>query len=337
MTTDGAAVTPSSAVRAEAAAWVARLHGNGRTRALEAGWRKWLEADPANARAFEIATEAWEIGGSVRARALPRVADPFEDQPKRAPVSKRYVAMAAAVFVAVAAGWLYWAKREAPIATAVGEQRSLTLADGTRIFLNTETRLFVRENEMRRHVQLESGEALFDVAQDAHRPFVVTAGDKEIMALGTSFVIRRDPRLLVVTLVEGKVSVTSVASEASGKIGKAEMMLTPGQRITFLERAPPRVDEPLLEKVTAWRRGEVVLDKTRLRDAVDEMNRYSAVKLRIDDPLVEDIRVSGIFRAGDSARFARAVGETYRLSVEDEPQGIVISRAPQQRLPGPLR
>ena len=107
-------------------------------------------------------------------------------------------------------------------------------------------------------------------------------------------------------------------------------MLTPGQRITFVERAPPRVDAPVLEKITAWRRGEVVLDKTRLQDAVDEMNRYSAVKLRIDDRRVEDILVSGIFRAGDSARFARAVGETYHLSIEDEPQGIVISGAAPQ-------
>jgi transmembrane sensor len=80
--------------------------------------------------------------------------------------------------------------------------------------------------------------------------------------------------------------------------------------------------------VTAWRRGEVVLDRTRLEDAVSEMNRYSAVKLRIEDRHIEDILVSGIFRAGDSARFARAVGETYHLSVEEEPQGILISRPP---------
>ena len=329
-----AAVTPSSVVRAEAAAWVARLHGGSRTNALEAGWRKWLQADPAHARAFEIATEAWEIGGSLRARAMPRLADPFEDQPTRGSGSRKYLAMAAAVLIAVVTGWLYWAKRESPIATAVGEQRSLTLTDGTRIFLNTETRLFVRESEKRRDVQLESGEALFDVAQDPRRPFIVTAGDREIKALGTSFVIRRDPTQLVVTLVEGKVSVTSVASGgAAGTAGKTEApetMLTPGQRVTFAEQAAPRVDAPVLEEITAWRRGEVVLDKTRLEEAVDEMNRYSAVKLRIDDPRVGDILVSGIFRAGDSARFARAVGETYHLSIEDETKGIVISGRPPQ-------
>jgi transmembrane sensor len=224
--------------------------------------------------------------------------------------------------MAVLVGWRYWAEHESSITTAVGEQRSLTLTDGTRIYLNTDTRLFVHETERQRRVQLESGEALFDVAQDPQRPFVVTAGNREIMALGTSFVIRRDPRQLVVTLMEGKVAVT--ADGARTQAGATVM--TPGQRITFTERAVPRLDAPTLETVTAWRRGEVVLDRTRLQDAVSEMNRYSAVKLRIDDPRVENILVSGIFRAGDSARFARAVAETYHLSVEEERQVIVIDR-----------
>lgn len=332
MKQDTQATTPSSSARAEAAVWVARLHGASRTRALEAGWRKWMEANPAHARAFEIATEAWEIAGGVRWQPASRAADPFQDAPRRQSFRRTYFSIAAALLVAIAAGWLYWLNRESPIATAVGEQRSLTLADGTRIYLNTDTRLFVRETAKRRDVQLESGEALFDVAQDLQRPFVVTAGSRQIMALGTSFVIRRDPRQLVVTLMEGKVAVTSVGSAARAGDDKPTQtgatVMIPGQRITFNERAAPQVDAPLLEKVTAWRRGEVVLDRTRLEDAVSEMNRYSAVKLRIEDRHIEDILVSGIFRAGDSARFARAVGETYHLSVEEEPQGILISRPP---------
>ncbi|MEJ1965033.1 MAG: FecR domain-containing protein [Gammaproteobacteria bacterium] len=308
-------------MRAEAAAWVARLHSSSRSRALESGLRKWLKADPAHIKAFELATEAWEIGGSIPGSALPRMAGPFADrQPGR--FSRRsYFAAAAALSAVIVGAMLYLNRSTSALSTTVGEQRMLTLDDGTRIFLNTDTTLFVKEDATHRHVKLDTGEALFDVAKDPRRPFIVTAGDKEVVALGTSFVVRREPRQLVVTLVEGKVRVRA------GGLAR-ETVLNAGQRLTFIERKPAAIDEPPIDDVIAWRRGEVILDKTRLLDAVEEMNRYSAVKLVLDDPVVAEIRVSGIFRAGDSVRFAQAVGEAYHLAVDHEPRRIVISASP---------
>ncbi|HLA71245.1 MAG TPA: FecR domain-containing protein [Steroidobacteraceae bacterium] len=324
-----------STARAEAAAWVARLHSSGRTRALEAGLRKWLKAAPEHAQAFEIATEAWEIGGSVPGAAVPRMADPFQE---RKPKLNRqpYFALAAALTVAVIGGLFYVSRPDSAVTTNVGEQRMLTLDDGTRIFLNTGTRLFVEEDATRRRVRLENGEAMFDVAKDPRRPFVVTAGDNKVVALGTSFVVRRDEQQLTVTLVEGRVAVSPVSATAaetgensglhpSGKGPAVATILTPGQRLTVVNRKPPKLDEPAIENVTAWLRGEIILDNTPLQDAVTEMNRYSAVKLSVDNAAAADIRVSGIFRAGDSARFAQAVGETYHLAVEQQPRRILIS------------
>lgn len=324
----------SPVVRAEAAAWVARLHSSNRSLALESGLREWLKADSAHARAFELATEAWEIGGSIPGAAVPRIADPFHERVPARRSAPRYVTMAAALS-AVAVGILFYVSRDdSAVTTNVGEQRMLTLDDGTRIFLNTDTRLFVQEDAVRRRVQLESGEAMFDVEKDPNRPFVVAAGDKEVIAMGTSFVVRRDPQQLTVTLMEGRVAVAPIPAARAETPGNqldsrlapaGKTVLTPGQRLTFVSRKPPMLDEPPIEKVTAWRRGEVILDKTRLQDAAEEMNRYSAVKLVIDDAGVADIRVSGIFRAGDSARFAQAVGETYDLAVDYEPRRILIS------------
>jgi transmembrane sensor len=312
----------SASVRAEAAAWVARLHGSERSRALEDGLKRWLKADPTHARAFELATEAWEIGGSIPGAALPRMADQFTDRrSERTPV-RRSLALAAMLSVVVVGALVYLNRAEPVVSTALGEQRMLTLDDGSRIFLNTDTQLIVEETPARRHVRLDSGEALFDVAKDPRRPFVVTAGDKEVVALGTSFVVRRDTRQLAITLMEGKVAVSSAVPDS-----KAETVLRPGQRLTFLDHTPPSLDEPELQDVTAWRRGEVILDNTRLQEAVEEMNRYSAVKLVVDDSRSAEIRVSGIFRAGDSARFARAVGETYHLDVDQQQRRIVISGA----------
>ena len=107
-----------------------------------------------------------------------------------------------------------------------------------------------------------------------------------------------------------------------------EIVLSPGQRLTFVARELPKLDRPVLEKVTAWQRGQVILDHTPLNDAVAEMNRYSDVQLKIEEPETERAQVTGIFRIGDSESFAQAVAETYRLKVVDHGGEIVISGVP---------
>jgi transmembrane sensor len=207
-----------------------------------------------------------------------------------------------------------------------------TLNDGTRILLNTDTRLILEESDSRRHVRLERGEALFEVTKDPMRPFVVTTGGKDVVALGTSFIVRHESNRLAVTLMEGRVAVSPVPALQTGAEVRTtgatndQVFLEPGQRLTVQGRELPVLDHPPLEIVAAWRRGEVVLENTRLQDAVEEMNRYSEFKLVIEDPSVADIRISGLFRTGDSVRFAHAVAETYRLAVKREPRRILISQ-----------
>jgi transmembrane sensor len=322
---------PSASVRAEAAAWVARLHGAERSRALEDGFRRWLEMDPAHARAFEIATEAWELGGSLRRSQMAHTSDSFSERHTLSPFARRVVALAAAMCAVLVGTLLYFNLADSAVSTQLGEQRMFTLNDGTRILLNTDTRIILEESDSRRHVRLEKGEALFEVSKDPLRPFVVTTGGKDVVALGTSFIVRHEPNRLAVTLMEGRVAVSPVpALRTAADVQTPETMddqafLEPGQRLTFQGRELPVVDRPQLEIVTAWRRGEVVLENTPLQDAAEEMNRYSEVKLVIDDPRVADIRISGIFRTGDSVRFAHAVAESYQLAVDREPRRIVIS------------
>lgn len=324
----------SPAVRAEAAAWVARLHSSGRTHALEDGFKCWLQANPAHAQAFELATQAWEIGGSIPAGALPRIAHPSEDggvvrrsKPKLLSTSR--LGLAAVLCVGVIGALFMLNPEKSTVSTQVGEQRMLTLEDGSRIFLNTDTRLSVHYDKDRRLVQLAGGEALFDVAKNPARPFIVDAGAEQVRAVGTEFVVRRDPHQVAVTLVEGRVRITEQeetgAADSAVSAEKQPESLTAGQRLIFADNRPPALDQPPLDTVTAWRRGEVVLDKTRLQDAAQEMNRYSNVKLVIDDPDTANIRLSGVFRAGDSQRFAQAVAETYHLRIDNQPRRILIA------------
>jgi transmembrane sensor len=305
---------------AEAGVWIARLHGDDRDEAVELGFKQWLHASPENVRAFELATDVWEDSQNLR-----RVV-PFAHEMPRKPVSRwRYwlPAAAATVLLACLATILYL-KRDG-VTTAIGEQRLLVLEDGTRVFLNTATRVKVRYAERAREVELESGEALFDVAKHAGRPFIVKVGDRVVTALGTSFVVRHEDHRTDVTLVEGKISVTPLPLWKRGDEGS---VMTPGQRLTFFPGKPVQIDEPSLEKTVAWRRGQVILDDTLLASAVAEMNRYSSVKLIIDRPEAASLLVNGLFQSGDSASFANAVAQTYGLRVVARDGEIVLSGMP---------
>jgi transmembrane sensor len=311
----------SDAARAEAAAWIARLHSAPITHPVREGLQRWIKADPSHARAFELATDAWEIGGAIAAENLPRITGSIPER-SRASVTRKILPAAAVLFVLALGCAFYFARYDRALTTSVGEQRILTLQDGTRIFLNTDTRLTVRSNARSRRVVLIGGEASFEVTKDPRRPFIVSAGNRQVVALGTSFLVRRDSQQFSVALLKGEVRVSTTGSNAT------DALLRPGQRITFKGTEPPTIDEPNLDHISAWQRGELILDRTPLQEAIEELNRYSSLQLVIDDPDIRRIRVSGIFRAGDSARFARAVSETYGLATERQGQNIHIHRLP---------
>jgi len=296
---------------AEAGVWIARLHGDERDRELEDAVRQWLQASPLNARAFELATEVWDDAANLRRLVPLSVSRP-------APRRHISVALAATLIMALAAVailalYLY----PDGVRTGVGEQRMLTLNDGTRVYLNTATHIYIHYDRHSRRVELESGEALFDVAKATDRPFRVTAGDGQVTALGTSFVVRREEQRLAVTLVEGKVTVNQTFT------------LTAGERLTLAPGEAARLDMPSLEKATAWRRGQVILDDTPLVAAVAEMNRYSPIKLVIEQPEAGTLLISGLFQAGDSASFARAVAATYGLTAVNKGDRIVLAGVPR--------
>ncbi len=313
---------------AEASAWIALLHGPRRTPAAERGLQHWLAESALNKRAFEHATETWNATrGTVRRSARVDISVPGEEA--RGPGRPRWrvkLAAAAVVLIGVAAT-TYYLQRSA-VSTAVGERRIVVLDDGTQVSLNTATRLVVRYNKQRREVQLESGEALFEVARHPDRPFVVAAGNREVMALGTAFLVRRDDRRLAVTLMEGKIAVAAAGTADPESPGADALTLAPGQRVVLTDHQLPMLDRPALEKLTAWQQGLVNIDNLTLAEAVAEMNRYGAVQLAVEGPGV-GIRVSGVFRVTDSENLARAIALTHGLQLRKEGRRLVLSGTPQ--------
>lgn len=314
--------TPSAQLRREAAVWIARLHSPERDERVDAGLRRWLNESAEHRAAFEQANELWEATARLPASLVPR--NP-PVPPRATPAASWMKVGFAMTFIALIGAFTLLMYKDGSLSTGVGEQRILTLEDGSRISLNTATRLTIDYDGQARRVKLTAGEALFEVAKRPDWPFIVTAANRTITALGTAFVVRRGQDDLAVTLVEGKIAVDSVQPVAQAPVLK---IATPGQRVTYSAGADARVDHPNVDSLTAWRRGQVVLESTRLADAVAEMNRYSTVRLSLEGEGAGDVRISGVFRAGDSDLFARAIAETYHLSVTEQNGTIVLSGVP---------
>jgi transmembrane sensor len=328
---------PSAATCAEAAAWIARLHGEDRTANVEAGFKRWLAASAAHRAAFEMANEIW-----VGTEYLPKSVVPASVRgPKAGLVVTLPRALAAGIAVVALGISLYF--HDSGLATRVGEQRNLTLQDGTRVSLNTASRIHVRYDRLARRVVLDEGEAYFEVAKHPDWPFVVSAGGRQVVARGTAFLVRSEKQRIAVTLVEGKVIVlpadeavpppsanspAALATPREHSRTSDDFTLSPGQRLTFIKHQLPKVDRPKLDRVTAWQHGQVILDHTALVDAAAEMNRYSDVTLKIEEPAAGHAEVTGIFRVGDSESFARAVAETYHLKVTTQGDQIVLAGVP---------
>jgi transmembrane sensor len=321
----------SRRARAEAASWVARLHGPDRDAGVEAGLKRWLAQDTAHQEAFELATEVWQETAELPCD-LSRLATQVNSHGRfRAKSRLPAVAWTASVVVAVLVALIFHRYQDGRgvLRTGVGEQRTLALADGTRVELNTRSELVTRYDDRTRKVILKSGEAHFDVAKQPQRPFVVVAGEHEIAALGTTFVVRQDPSGLTVTLLEGRVAVAP--SSASGVVAADVRVLAPGQRLKIANGGTPVLDSPSIDKVTAWQRGQLIFEDTTLAEAAAEFNRYSERSLTLGSVELGRIRVGGTFRTGDVSSFAEAVAQSNRLTVVDRGQEIVLISPARQR------
>jgi transmembrane sensor len=209
----------------------------------------------------------------------------------------------------------------------------LTLSDGTQVTMNANSRLLVQFNNHVRKVALAVGEVSFDVAKRQIRPFTVVVGDRKVVALGTSFMVRRDePGAggFTVTLLEGRVTVEplSLPDELPGQSAAAVRLLRPGERLRFADHTPETVDSPSIEIVTAWRRGLLIFDDSSLSEAAAEFNRYGPVKITIGDAEIGKIRIGGVFKIGDPADFAQVVANTHDLRIINRSGEIVMTTKP---------
>ncbi|WP_326914807.1 FecR family protein [Sphingopyxis chilensis] len=207
--------------------------------------------------------------------------------------------------------------------TGIGEQRTFELADGSKVTLNTATEISVDYRAGERIVRLVRGQALFDVAHAANRPFSVIVAGRKVTALGTIFEVRLDKDRLKVTLLQGKVRIDEDRVEQAGVEPPALAVLVPGQQFVATGALPPVVGSVDAAKQTLWRRSLVEFDNETVGAAVAELNRYSATQIVVADSRVAAMRMSGIVKTGDAGEFTTLVGAMLPVASRKNARGDI--------------
>jgi transmembrane sensor len=341
-----------------AAAWIFKRDAGEWTATDEAELAQWLQASSAHRIVFLRLDSAWReasrlqaVGagmerGSVPARqsfpARPLVEStgtPREHEMAQVDAPERQVrsthtpsarsrrvfgAVAASVLlaVAIAAFWIFAPSRPA-YHTDIGGLEGVSMPDGSRVTLNTDSAVRVAVTETERRVDLEQGEAFFDVAKDPAKPFVVVAGAQRVVVLGTKFSVRRDQNEVQVIVSEGRVRMERsggrgtqipTADLTAGSIARSD-----GEALRIEKKAPGEV-----EKYLSWRGGFLVFDGTPLADAVAEFNRYSTKKIVIEDPRLAGMSIDGNFRSNNVEAFVRLLETGFPIEIERSEDRIVV-------------
>ena len=315
----------SEQAKTEAADWFARLNRRDVSSADMEAFRIWRKA-PGHKEAYDEVDAFWRRSEELKndpdiKAAVQGALDRSTPRPVLAQRRRYGLAFALILLACLGGGYLLLGPKV--YSTGVGEQRTVQLADGSSVMLDTDSQVVVRLSGARRDIRLGRGQAMFEVAHDAKRPFVVTAGATSVTALGTQFDVRRERDGATVTLVRGAVEVR----ERSG--GDAQVWrLAPGQRVAT-QAAAPTPSHVDVDSATSWTSGRLIFHAMPLREAVAEFNRYERRKIEVADGPVGDALVSGIFAVGDADTFIGSVAELHDLTVvrADKDGPIRLTRA----------
>lgn len=336
-------------IKDTAARWIARRSSESWSATDDTELAQWLNASTGNVIAYMRMEAAWQqanrlkaLGAGFERGTVPSMEDlqasPFFSRlGKRLHPSGRVAsfarthkvfAVAASVLMAIASGYWGWTVLHPrnTYSTPIGVTAAVPLPDGSRITLNTNSKIRVAVTERERRVELNHGEAFFEVAKDRQHPFVVKAGDKRIVVVGTKFSVRREGSDVRVVVTEGVVRVEQERAGAqapSAQLIAGNVALSKNGSMAIQQRTPPEAEELL-----SWRSGYLVFHETSLADAVAEFNRYNTVAFIVEDPAVATLAVSGNFRATNVDSFSRLLEDGFPVVVDRQGDRIVLTRRP---------
>ena len=307
----------SKEVYDEAAEWAAKLDAAPLSPEAQTILEAWLAAD---LRHYGALAQCNALLVPLRERLPMRPAKP------QGPTRRHMVGGSVAAGLAVVAGVAGYATRilgEERYKTTVGEMRVVTLNDGSVVFLNTNSEISVRYSSSLRFIELVQGEALFDVAKNKERPFIVQTGATQVRAVGTVFNVKA---------LRGR-SVEVLVREGIVEVKREQVPLAPvvlaakNNRIIAPQNSPiftKPVETVAVGRELAWRVGRIAFHGETLAEAAAEFSRYSDVLIQIDDPEIAKEKVTGLFVSQDPVGFANAVAVSFELRTEISDKKILL-------------
>lgn len=329
----------------EAARWAVRLAEAPHDGAELAELQTWLAADPANADRLDDILQSWaavddyashEPIMALRQDALAAISSGQAGD--RHGWSWQGAMTAASLVLCMIAAGLWLSLRPAGYDTAIGERRVVTLDDGSTLSLDAKTHVSVDFSGARRELAIDQGRAKFNVAKDPLRPFMVRAGSKVVVAVGTSFSVERIGDRVQVILYEGRVAILDgqgarlrpVTLRTLGNIAGKDSLVAE-QQVTLPLMAPAtsgiatQID---IARTSSWEHGQLVFVDEPLATVVARVNRYAARPLRLGDEKVRGMRVSGVFLAGQSEGLTEGLKAAFGARIVQEPDAVAIFSAP---------
>ena len=310
-----------------AAEWLARVHSPDCTPSERSDFERWLAADPRNRAAFVEMERLFARSADLRDDALIRATARRIRRGGQNASWKRYATrivppLAAAALIALAIG-MHRQAEELRYVTAIGEQRSVILPDGSTIVLDTSSAVVARVQPGTREVTVERGQVQFQVVHDPAVPFTVLAGDGVVHDIGTEFQVRKDRDQVTVTLIEGSVSVSAPAPGQPVDKPRSEV-LKPGQQLAFDNRGTWNRQAANLKAAEGWTRGDLVFEQRPLGELIGEMNRYTQNPIRLGESTLATLRVSGVFHKGDQHSLLLALRSGWALRADRRGDGEII-------------
>lgn len=301
-------------LRDEAADWLLRLQASPDDTDVRAGLEAWLAASESHRRAYRSVERVWHLSADL----------PPSVQAPRAGRLRRAVALAGVALAACLALYFFPAlelRIQADHLTGIAELRTLTLDDGSVVYLDAESAIAVRYDAGRREIALLAGQAFFEVVPAKDRPFVVTAGEVSVTVTGTAFDVRSSGNSVTVGVQSGTVEVRL------GHGARLAATLTRGERFRVSgEGRQVAKSEIAPEDVASWRERRLIVDGATLSEVIAELDRHHPGLIVLRDRSLGDRRITGVFDLRHPVEALQAVARTQQASVvEITPYLLIVS------------
>jgi transmembrane sensor len=328
-------IDPTAPVTEQASGWWLLLNEGNATDSDHRAFAEWATRSPERvgaylraaqmARALRSPRMPWPdtsvdelIRTAVAATDVTRLPSAALDPPPAHRATRfmpRFAIAAGLLAIVVIALGLWFQPRTERFETALGEQHSVVLSDGSLVTLNTASRIELEFDRTERQVTLLAGEALFEVAHDVARPFKVNAGDVTVRAVGTKFNVDRHSQSLRVTVVEGRVEVSA---------GTAQTPLGPGEQLTLAPDGASKVTRPNVAITMAWMQRQLIFENQPLAEITAQINRYNRKVIEIQSAQLREERVTGVFQSNDPASFVAFLSRIPGVTVEESADRYIV-------------